>query len=48
MVTNVPFSSFKDVSFKRSVPFIVFVAFALACALIAYHPPSVGGSLLVV
>ncbi len=23
MVTNVPFYSFKDVSFKRSVPFIV-------------------------
>ncbi len=29
MVTNVPFYSFKDISFKRSVPFIVIVAIAL-------------------
>ena len=29
MVTNVPFYSFKDVSFKKSVPFIVIVAIAL-------------------
>jgi CDP-diacylglycerol---serine O-phosphatidyltransferase len=41
MVTNVPFYSFKDVSFKRSVPFIVTVAIALAIALITYHPPLV-------
>ncbi len=41
MVTNVPFYSFKDVSFKRSVPFIVIVAIALFFALIAYHPPTV-------
>jgi CDP-diacylglycerol--serine O-phosphatidyltransferase len=48
MVTNVPFYSFKDVSFKRSVPFIVIVAIALAFALIAYHPPTVLFSLFVV
>ena len=37
MVTNVPFYSFKDVSFKRSVPFIVIVAIALGIALISLH-----------
>ena len=41
MVTNVPFYSFKDVNFRRSVPFIVVVAFALAIALITIHPPTV-------
>jgi CDP-diacylglycerol--serine O-phosphatidyltransferase len=41
MVTNVPFYSFKDVSFKRSVPFIVIVAIALAIAVINVHPPTV-------
>ena len=41
MVTNVPFYSFKDVSFKRSVPFIVIVAIALGIALITIHPPMV-------
>ncbi len=41
MVTNAPFYSFKDVSFKRSVPFIVLVAIALAIAVINIHPPTV-------
>lgn len=41
MVTNVPFYSFKDVSFRHSVPFVVVVAIALGYALIAYHPPAV-------
>ncbi len=41
MVTNVPFYSFKDVSFKHSVPFIVIVAIALSIAVITYHPPLV-------
>jgi len=41
MVTNVPFYSFKDVSFKRTVPFIVIVAIALGIALINVHPPMV-------
>jgi CDP-diacylglycerol--serine O-phosphatidyltransferase len=41
MVTNVPFYSFKDVSFKRSVPFIVIVAIALAFAVINIDPPLV-------
>jgi CDP-diacylglycerol--serine O-phosphatidyltransferase len=47
MVTNVPFYSFKDVSFKRSVPFIVIVAIALAIAIINLHPPLVLFSLFV-
>ncbi|MCK6425327.1 MAG: CDP-diacylglycerol--serine O-phosphatidyltransferase [Burkholderiaceae bacterium] len=48
MVTNVPFYSFKDVSFKRSVPFIVIVAIALGIALINVHPPMVLFALFVV
>jgi len=41
MVTNVPFYSFKDISFKRSVPFIVIVAIALAIAVVNIDPPLV-------
>lgn len=41
MVTNIPFYSFKDVSFKRTVPFIVIVAIALGIAVITIHPPIV-------
>jgi CDP-diacylglycerol--serine O-phosphatidyltransferase len=41
MVTNAPFYSFKDVSIKQSVPFIVIVAIALAIAVINIHPPIV-------
>jgi len=41
MVTNVPFYSFKDFSLKRSVPFVVIVAIALAIAAINIHPPIV-------
>ena len=41
MATNVPFYSFKDVSFKRSVPFIVVVAIAIGIAVISFHPPLV-------
>jgi CDP-diacylglycerol---serine O-phosphatidyltransferase len=48
MVTNVPFYSFKDVSFKRTVPFIVIVAIALAIAVINIHPPVVLFSLFVI
>ncbi|MDE2093430.1 MAG: CDP-diacylglycerol--serine O-phosphatidyltransferase [Burkholderiales bacterium] len=39
MVTNVPFYSFKDVSFKKSVPFVVIVAIALAIGAINIHLP---------
>jgi CDP-diacylglycerol--serine O-phosphatidyltransferase len=48
MVTNVPFYSFKDVSFKRSVPFVVIVAIALGIAFITLHPPLVLFGLFVV
>ena len=48
MVTNVPFYSFKDLSFKRSVPFIVIVAIALGIAVINIHPPTVLFSLFCV
>jgi CDP-diacylglycerol---serine O-phosphatidyltransferase len=41
MVTNVPFYSFKDVGLKKSVPFIVIVAIALAIAVVNIHPPLV-------
>ena len=41
MVTNAPFYSLKDVSLKRSVPFVVIVAIALGIALINVHPPLV-------
>ncbi|QJC56771.1 Phosphatidylcholine synthase [Polaromonas vacuolata] len=41
MVTNVPFYSFKDVSMKRSVPFVVIVLIALGIAVINIHPPTV-------
>ncbi len=39
MVTNAPFYSFKVVGSRRTVPFIVIVAIALAIALIALDPP---------
>ncbi|MFZ4288875.1 CDP-diacylglycerol--serine O-phosphatidyltransferase [Variovorax sp. HJSM1_2] len=48
MVTNVPFYSFKDIQMKRSVPFAVIVAIALAIAVINIHPPTVLFSVFVV
>ena len=48
MVTNVPFYSFKDVSFKKSVPFIVIVAIALGIAVINIHLPGALFSLFMV
>jgi CDP-diacylglycerol--serine O-phosphatidyltransferase len=41
MVVNVPFYSFKDVSLKRSVPFIVIVLIALAIGIINLYPAAV-------
>src|SRR5574343_1038390 len=41
MVTNVPFYSFKDVNFRRTVPFSAVVAIALGIAVITIHPPIV-------
>ena len=48
MVTNVPFYSFKDVGFRRTVPFIVIVAIALGIAVITIHPPLVLFAMFVV
>lgn len=39
MVTNVPYYSFKDVNFRKSVPFIVVFLIALGIALISIDPP---------
>ncbi len=41
MVSNVPFYSFKDVNFRKSVPFIVVFLIALGFALVAIDPPKV-------
>lgn len=41
MVTNVPFYSFKDISMKKSVPFVVIVLIALGIAVVNIDPPSV-------
>jgi CDP-diacylglycerol---serine O-phosphatidyltransferase len=41
MVTNVPYYSFKDINFKKSVPFIVVVLIALGFVVITVHPPIV-------
>lgn len=41
MVTNVPYYSFKDVNFRKSVPFIVVFLIALALAIIAIDPHGV-------
>ena len=41
MVVNVPFYSFKDLSLKRSVPFIVIVLIALAIGIITLYPPRI-------
>src|SRR2546430_1769454 len=38
MVTNVPFYSFKDVNFRKSVPFIAVFLIALGLALLAIAP----------
>ena len=48
MVTNVPFYSFKDVNFRKSVPFIVVFLIALAFALVSIDPPKVLWPLFVV
>jgi CDP-diacylglycerol--serine O-phosphatidyltransferase len=48
MVTNVPFYSFKDVNFKRTVPFVAVVAIALGFAVITIHPPIVLFSIFVI
>ncbi|MCD6026018.1 MAG: pssA [Solimicrobium sp.] len=41
MISNIPFYSFKDINFKRSVPFAVPLALVLAYVLIVSDPPKV-------
>ncbi len=41
MVSSVPFYSFKDVNFRKSVPFWVFLAGVLGFVLITFDPPIV-------
>src|SRR5471032_407973 len=41
MVSNVPYYSFKDIKFRRSVPFWAILLVALAMSLIFLHPPTV-------
>jgi CDP-diacylglycerol--serine O-phosphatidyltransferase len=41
MVTNVPFYSFKDINFRKSVPFIAVFLIALVFALVSIDPPKV-------
>jgi CDP-diacylglycerol--serine O-phosphatidyltransferase len=41
MVTNVPFYSFKELNFRKSVPFIFVFVIALVFALVSIDPPKV-------
>ncbi len=41
MVTNVPFYSFKDINFRKAVPFIMVFAVVLIFVAISIHPPGV-------
>ncbi len=41
MVTNVPYYSFKDVNFRKSVPFIAVFLIALMFALVSIDPPKI-------
>lgn len=48
MVTSIRFYSFKDLNLRKSVPFIVVAAIALAFALITSYPPGILFGLFVV
>jgi CDP-diacylglycerol--serine O-phosphatidyltransferase len=41
MVTNVPFYSFKDVNFRKVVPFIAIFLIVLVFVLVSVDPPKV-------
>jgi len=47
-VSNIRYYSFKDFNLRRSVPFVVVVAIALAIALLSYEPSVALFSLFVV
>ena len=48
MVSNSPFYSFKDINFRRSVPFIFLILLVLGFVLISSDPPLMLFSLFVV
>lgn len=48
MVTNVPFYSFKEINFRKSVPFIAIFVVVLVIVLIAWDTPKVLFSLFVI
>jgi CDP-diacylglycerol--serine O-phosphatidyltransferase len=48
MVTNVPFYSFKDVNFKKSVPFIAIFLIVLIFVAVSSDPPKVLFGLFVI
>ena len=48
MVTNVPFYSFKDVNFRKSVPFIAIFLIVLIFVAVSSDPPKVLFGLFVV
>ena len=41
MVSNVPFYSFKDINFRRAVPFWAILLVVLAFVLVSFDPPIV-------
>jgi CDP-diacylglycerol--serine O-phosphatidyltransferase len=41
MVTNAPYYSFKDINFRRSVPFWAILIIVLALILVSANPPMV-------
>ena len=41
MVSNIPFYAFKDINFRRSVPFWAILLIVFAVILISSHPPTV-------
>jgi CDP-diacylglycerol--serine O-phosphatidyltransferase len=48
MVSNVPFYSFKDVNFRKVVPFIMVFLLVLVVVLISSYPPGVLFGLFVI
>lgn len=47
MVTNIPFYSFKDINFRKSVPFIAVFLIVLICVVVMSDPPKVMFALVV-
>jgi CDP-diacylglycerol--serine O-phosphatidyltransferase len=41
MVSNVPFYSFKDINFKKRVPFWVILALVVGLSVVSWHPSTI-------